>query len=35
MFPEEIIRILKKYQSDNTEIIDDININFLTLCCFS
>lgn len=27
MFPEEIIRILKKYQSDNTEIIDDINMS--------
>lgn len=27
MFPEEIITILKKYQSDNTEIIDDINIS--------
>ena len=27
MFPEEIVKILEKYQSDNTEILDDINLS--------
>ena len=31
MFPEEIIKILEKYQSDNTGILDDINLSISTI----
>ena len=33
MFPKEIIEILEKYQSDNTEILDDINLSISTIKC--
>ena len=33
MFPEEIIKILEKYQSDNTKILDDINLSISTIKC--
>lgn len=33
MFPEEIIKILEKYQSDNTGILDDINLSISTIKC--
>lgn len=33
MFPEEIVKILEKYQSDNTEILDDINLSISTIKC--